>query len=137
MVEKPPANAGDIRDMGSIPGTGSSPGGGDGEPPQHSCLGNPMKEPGGLRQLRQLSRQLSLPLSTEESPDAGYFTHSLDCFLNTCLLMCVCVFLKDPPHPYIMLYTKQSGHEFEQALGLGDGQGSLACYSPRGAESWT
>ena len=24
------------------------------------------------------------------------------------------------------------GHEFEQALGVGDGQGSLACYSPRG-----
>ena len=26
------------------------------------------------------------------------------------------------------------GHEFEQALGIGDGQGSLACYSPRGRE---
>ena len=26
------------------------------------------------------------------------------------------------------------GHEFEQALGIGDGQGSLACCSPRG---WT
>ena len=24
------------------------------------------------------------------------------------------------------------GHEFEQALGVGDGQGSLACCSPRG-----
>ena len=24
------------------------------------------------------------------------------------------------------------GHEFEQALGVGDGQGSLACYSPWG-----
>ena len=24
------------------------------------------------------------------------------------------------------------GHEFEQALGVGDGQGSLACYSPQG-----
>ena len=27
-----------------------------------------------------------------------------------------------------------SGHEFEQALGDGEGQGSLACYSPRGRE---
>ena len=26
------------------------------------------------------------------------------------------------------------GHEFEQALGVGDGQGSLVCYSPRGCE---
>ena len=25
-----------------------------------------------------------------------------------------------------------NGHEFEQALGVGDGQGSLACCSPRG-----
>ena len=29
------------------------------------------------------------------------------------------------------------GHEFEQALGVGDEQGSLACYSPWGAKSWT
>ena len=28
-------------------------------------------------------------------------------------------------------------HEFEQALGVGDGQGSLACCSPRVAKSWT
>ena len=27
------------------------------------------------------------------------------------------------------------GHESEQALGVGDGQGSLVCYSPRGLES--
>ena len=25
-----------------------------------------------------------------------------------------------------------NGHEFEQALGVGDGQGSLECYSPWG-----
>ena len=37
-----PANAGDIRDMGSIPGSGRSPGGGHGNPLQYSCLENPM-----------------------------------------------------------------------------------------------
>ena len=26
------------------------------------------------------------------------------------------------------------GHEFEQALGVGDGQGSLACHGPRGCK---
>ena len=26
------------------------------------------------------------------------------------------------------------GHEFEQALGVGDGQGSLVCYSPQGCK---
>ena len=29
------------------------------------------------------------------------------------------------------------GHEFEQALGIGDGQESLVCYSPRVAKSQT
>ena len=32
MVKNPPANAGDIRDMDSIPGLGRSPGGGHGNP---------------------------------------------------------------------------------------------------------
>ena len=29
-----------------------------------------------------------------------------------------------------------NGHEFEQALGVGDGQGSLECCSPRGYKEW-
>ena len=36
------ANAGDIRDKGSIPGSGRSPGGGHGNPLQYSCLENRM-----------------------------------------------------------------------------------------------
>ena len=42
MVKNPPANAGDVRDAGSIPGSGSSLGGGHGNPLQYSCLENPM-----------------------------------------------------------------------------------------------
>ena len=42
MVEKPPANAGDVRTAGSIPGSGRFPGGGHGNPLQYSCLENPM-----------------------------------------------------------------------------------------------
>ena len=42
MVKNASANAGDIRDMGSIPGLGRSPGGGHGNPLQYSCLENPM-----------------------------------------------------------------------------------------------
>ena len=37
-----PANAGDIRDAGLIPGTGRSPGGGQGNALQYPCLQNPM-----------------------------------------------------------------------------------------------
>ena len=42
MVKNPPANAGDIRDMGSTPGSGRSPGGGYGNPLQYSCREKPM-----------------------------------------------------------------------------------------------
>ena len=42
MVNNPSANAGDIRDMGSIPGPGRSPGGRHGNPLQCSCLENPI-----------------------------------------------------------------------------------------------
>ena len=42
MVKNPPASAGDVRDVGSIPGSGRSPGGGLGSPLQYSCLENLM-----------------------------------------------------------------------------------------------
>ena len=43
VVKNPPANAGDIRDVGSIPGLRRSPGGGHGNPCQYSCLENFME----------------------------------------------------------------------------------------------
>ena len=42
MVKNMPADAGDERDVGSIPGSGKAPGGGNSNPLQYSCLGNPM-----------------------------------------------------------------------------------------------
>ena len=42
VVKNPPANAGDTRDVGSIPNPGRSPGGGNGNPLQDACLGNTM-----------------------------------------------------------------------------------------------
>ena len=41
-VKDTPANVGDSRDMGSIPGSGRSPGERNGNPFQYSCLGNPL-----------------------------------------------------------------------------------------------
>ena len=41
-VKKLPANAGAVRDVGSIPGVGRSPEGGHGNPLLYSCLENPM-----------------------------------------------------------------------------------------------
>ena len=42
VIKNVPANAGDARDEGLIPGLGRSPGGGYGNPLQDSCLENPM-----------------------------------------------------------------------------------------------
>ena len=42
VVKHLPANSGDTRDMGSIPRSGRSPGEGNGNPLQYSCLENPM-----------------------------------------------------------------------------------------------
>ena len=41
MVKNLPANAGDVRDVGSIPGLGRCPGGRHGNSLQYSCLENP------------------------------------------------------------------------------------------------
>ena len=42
VVKNLPANAGDLSDSGSIPGSKRSPGEGHGNPLQYSCLENPM-----------------------------------------------------------------------------------------------
>ena len=42
MVKDPPASAGDVRDAGSIPGSGRFPGGGHGNPLEYSCMENPL-----------------------------------------------------------------------------------------------
>ena len=44
MVKNLPANAGDTRELGLIPGLGRSPGGGNGNLFQHSCLENSIEK---------------------------------------------------------------------------------------------
>ena len=55
MVKNLPANAGDARDTGSIPGSGRSPGVGNGTPLQYSCLENSMGI--GVRRARVMGPQ--------------------------------------------------------------------------------
>ena len=53
VVKNLSTNAGDVRDKGSIPGSGRSPRGGHGSPLQYSCLENPMDGmAGGLQSMR-------------------------------------------------------------------------------------
>ena len=42
VVKNPSSDAGDSREVSSVPGWGRSPGGGNGSPLRYSCLGNPM-----------------------------------------------------------------------------------------------
>ena len=62
VVKNPPANAGDIRDMGLIPGLGRSPGGGHGNPFQYSWPG----EAHGQRSLAGLQSMGSQRVNTTE-----------------------------------------------------------------------
>ena len=61
VVKNSSANAGDVREVGSVPELGRSPGGGHGNPLQYSCLENP-KDPSKLtvhrvtKRWRRLSR---------------------------------------------------------------------------------
>ena len=56
VVKNPPANAGDTRDVGSIPGQGRSPGGGNSNPLQYSCMENSMDvEPSGSMGLQKVN----------------------------------------------------------------------------------
>ena len=78
VVKNSPANAGDTRDAGTILGSGRSPGGGNGNSLQYSCLANPMdreawratahKVTKSQKQLRRLST-----------------AHSIAHFLNVCI----------------------------------------------------
>ena len=71
VVKNPPANAGDARDMGWIPGSGRSPGVGNGHPLQDSCLENSMDReawwatgPGGCKEWDTTER-LSMHMCKE------------------------------------------------------------------------
>ena len=57
MVKSPPAKQENIEDVGSIPESGRSPGEGNGNPLQYSCLENPMdSEPAELQSIGSQSR---------------------------------------------------------------------------------
>ena len=64
VVENPPASTGDTGDVGSIPGWGRSPGGGNGNPLQYSCLKHPMHRRvwwATVHRLQRVGRNLVMP----------------------------------------------------------------------------
>ena len=102
VVKNPPANAGDIRDAGSIPGLGRAPGGGHGSPPQYSCLENPMdrgawwqatvhgvtrsrthlKQPGGKESACSARHLGSIPGSGRSCGEGNSYSLQYSCLEN-------------------------------------------------------
>ena len=72
MVKNLPANAGDIRDMSSIPGSQRSPGGRHSNPPQYSYLENPMDR-GAWRAHKELD-------TNETTQGAHTYRRKYHCF---------------------------------------------------------
>ena len=60
------ASACNVGDLGSIPGSGRSPGGGNGNPLQYSCLQNPMDGGEGRATCREVNTTEQLTLSQAE-----------------------------------------------------------------------
>ena len=58
VVNNPPAQAGDVRVSGSIPGSGKSPGGGHGNLLQYSCLENPMDRGAWRATVHRVTRRV-------------------------------------------------------------------------------
>ena len=69
MIKNRPATAGDIRDMGSVPGSGRSPGEGYHTPFQYSCLENHMDRIAWRAMVHKVSKRWTQlkRLSTEHS----------------------------------------------------------------------
>ena len=59
MVKNPPASAGDLKDVGSIPELGRCPGEGYGNPLQYTCLENPMDRGGWQATVRRVAKSLT------------------------------------------------------------------------------
>ena len=82
MVKNPPVSAGDMRDVGSIPGSGRSPGGGNGYPLQYSCLENPMNRGAWWATVHRVTKsqtqmkRLSAHTQTHTHTDTHTETHT-------------------------------------------------------------
>ena len=60
VIRNPPDNAGDIRDTSSIFGLRRSPGEGNGNPLQYSCLGNPMDRGAWWATVHGVTKELDM-----------------------------------------------------------------------------
>ena len=95
--KEPPANAEDIREPGSIPGLGRSPGGGHGNPPQYSCLENPTGRGAWQATVHAVAKsqtrlkQLSTYSCMAKLVDAGTYIHLIITSLYCTYISFICL----------------------------------------------
>ena len=69
LVKKQPASAGNVRDSGSILGSGRSPGGGHGNPLQHSSWRIPMNRRAWRATVHRLTKSQTLAYKARETDE--------------------------------------------------------------------
>ena len=77
VVKNLPANARDVVDVDSIPGSRRSPGGGNGNPLQHSCLENPMDDRSLAGYSPQGQKRVGQNLATKQQQQRIVFKNML------------------------------------------------------------
>ena len=84
VIKNPPVNAGDAGDSDSVPGSERSPGDGNGNALQYSCLGNIpwTEEPSGLQSTRLQKSQTQLSNSGQKHTQQINRTQNLICMLH-------------------------------------------------------
>ena len=82
VAKNPPASAGDLRDMGSIPGSGRSPEGGYGVPLQYSCLETPMDRGAWWAAVHRIARSWTLLKRLSMHTYVHIYRHILFCILS-------------------------------------------------------
>ena len=70
-VKNPPASEGDRRDVSLTPGSGTSPGGGHGNPFQYSCLGSLMDRGAWRAAAHRVRKSQTCPLGQGEQEGGG------------------------------------------------------------------
>ena len=81
VVKNLPASAGDAGDTGSVPGTGKTPGGGNDNPFQYSCLGNPMDRGAWWATVHTVAKSQTQLRTARSIPGVALLDHMIGLFL--------------------------------------------------------